>query len=229
VTDEFATTVGDYADLAELRSKIRQSLEGQAKSECDYEYSEKILSELVNSATIQYPPQMVEEQIDNSIKRLENRLANQKMDLPTYLKTRKMDTAALREELKPQAEASLKRTLVLYEVADSEKIQLGREDIANEMTQAMENYSRFMDPKQLQKLGKDKGFVENLARQTSVDLITQRTFERLQAIAKGELEAAAKAEETAPAEEATLPTATPESTESSPESGHETPAEKAAE
>ena len=58
---------------------------------------------------------MVEREIDAVIHDLEHRLEHQNMDIDLYLKTRNMDKAALREEVKPVAESRIKRALFLVE------------------------------------------------------------------------------------------------------------------
>ena len=124
-TDEFAQSLNEqYTDLKALTDDIRKSLEMQAKEEYDNEYNDKIMREILKHAVIKYPPQMVEREIDIFSDQLSNRLAQQKMDMDTYLKVRKMDAAALRAEIKPQAEERLKRTLVLLEISKLENIHV---------------------------------------------------------------------------------------------------------
>ncbi len=109
LTDEFAQSVGEqYENLTSLTDDIRNSLEKQAKEAYDNEYNDKIMVVLLKSTTIKYPPQMLEREIDIFIDQLENRLAQQKLDMETYLKMRKLDINALRTEINPQAEERLK-------------------------------------------------------------------------------------------------------------------------
>ena len=185
VDDAFAQTIGEYPTLDDLTKDIHHSLEQQAMNEYLAEYDQQIVNEIVKDAVIKYPPQMLDKEVELYINQLENRLAQQGLDLETYLKTRQIDTKALREEVAPLAEQRLKQTLALFKVARQENISVTNEEIEAESTQALAEISRHMTPEQAKK-AISEGYLRNLVSNVSTDLLIRRTYERLQAIAKGE-------------------------------------------
>jgi trigger factor len=188
LNDEFAQSVGDYAGLEELRSEIRNSLEQQNKKTYDDDYDDKILNEVVEQSTIKYPPQMLEEEIDEVLHQLEHRLESQNLDLDTYLMTREMDKDDLREEVKPVAEKRLKRSLVLLEISKEEDVDISPDEVQAETERALDILSRTMSEKDLRKLSTEQ-LIPNLVGNIMVDMRISKTSERLQSIAKGEVEA----------------------------------------
>jgi trigger factor len=183
--DAFAKTVGEYETLKDLTKEIRESLEEQALNDYKADYHQQIVTELVKEASIKYPPQMLEHEIHLYIDQLENRLAQQGLDLETYLKARQMDEKALHEEVKPLADERLKRTLVLFKVARQENISVTNEEIESESSQTLAHMSKYMTPDQAKK-AISEGYIRNLVGNISTDLLIRRTYERLEAIAKGE-------------------------------------------
>lgn len=182
VDDDFAQSIGEYDTVEDLRADIRESLERQKQERYDEEYDEKILSDIIEEATIKYPPQMLDEEMDEVIHQLEHRLQSQNLDLATYLMTREMSEEDLREEVKPVAETRLKRSLVLLEISEQEKIEIPPEEIQAEAERALEVLSRTMTDEDLQKIT-TQDLVPNLVSNIMVDMKINRTLERLRAIA----------------------------------------------
>lgn len=188
LTDEFAQSIGEqYATMDALIEDIRKSLEKQAKDEYDNTYNDKIMKEILKEAVIKYPPQMLEREVDMFIHQLEDRLAQQKLDMETYLKMRKMDAAALREETKPLAEDRLKRTLVLLEISKQENIKVENAELESESMRTLDELGRMMPPDKAKKTLTNE-FVRGMIGNIGADLLVQHTWAYLQSVARGEEE-----------------------------------------
>lgn len=189
LTDEFAQTVNEqYANLEALSDDIRVSLERQTKEDYDNEYHEKIMKQLLKDAVIKYPPQMLDRETDIFIEQLENRLAQQKMDMDTYLKMRKIDSDTLRAEIKPQAEERLKRTLVLLEIARAENIHVDNSELETESKRTLDELGRMMPADKARKTLTNE-FVRGMIGNIGADLLVRHTMDYLQSVARGEKEA----------------------------------------
>jgi trigger factor len=201
LTDEFAQSVDEkYESLSVLTNDIRQTLEKQAKEDYDNKYNEKIMKALLKDGAIKYPPQMLEREIDIYLQQLENRLAQQKLDMDTYLKMRKMDKVALREETKPLAEERLKSTLVLLEISKSENIQVENSELETESMRTLDELGRMMPPDKARKTLTNE-FVRGMIGNIGADLLVQHTWSYLQAVARGEKEEEISENKPATAEE----------------------------
>lgn len=183
--DEFAQSIGEYENLAELQQDIRETLERQKQESYDEEYDDEILSKIVEDSSIKYSPQMLDEEIDDVSHQLEHRLQNQNLDLNTYLMTREMNEDDLREELKPVAERRLKRTLVLLEIADQENIEVAPEEVQTEAERTLDALSRTLSDEEMEKIANDQ-FVPKLVANIMIDMKVNRTLEHIRKIARGD-------------------------------------------
>lgn len=184
--DDFAASVGEYENLEALRQEIRKSLEKQAEDVYHENYDEEVLDEATNASSVKFPPQMLEQEIDSVIENLKNRLQQQKLDIDLYLKSRDMDLQALRDEAKPVAETRLKKSLVLMQIAEAEKIEVAPDELQSETISTMNALSRMMSKDEVQQLN-NRNFVQNLTHNVMMDLIARKATERLRMIASGKL------------------------------------------
>ncbi len=185
LNDEFAHTVGEYETIDALRADIRTSLETEQKEDYEDGYNDKIAEELFKLATWKYPPQMLEHEIELFLDQLENRIAQQNMDMATYLKIRQLDEASLKEEIKPMAEKRMKRTLILMEIARQQDIQVNEQELETESMRTMDRLSHMMPPDKARKTITDE-FVRNMIGNIGADLLIKHTWEYLHSITRGE-------------------------------------------
>ena len=185
--DDFVSSLGDYENLEALRSAIRTSLKDQAEQRYNESYDEQILDSAIEQTKYKYPPQMLEDEIDNIVKDVTRNLEQQGLDMDLYLKTRDLDMDGLREELKPTAEKRLKRDLFLFEMAQAEKLSVEEEELETEASSTMDYLTRVLPDKEARKLAK-KDVYSNLVGNIMVDLLSRKAMDRFRAICKGELE-----------------------------------------
>lgn len=194
-SDDLAKEIGEFDDLLDLRIKARESLEEQARAAVDSAYAEKVLDAVVEKATVNYPPIVLEEEIDHLLQDLRNQLRGQNLDLEDYLKIENKSLADLRAELEPQARKRAARGLVLGKVVDLEGLQVLDDEIEAEIDRMLEA----MGGQAAEQLR--KAFHEpNTMRRIGLDLLTQKAIDRLAAIAKGEADAIESSDEPAASE-----------------------------
>lgn len=187
VTDEFAQSVGDFENLEALREKLLESLRERMESDYRAEYDQRVVDELIESSKIKYPPQLLEEDIDAQVSNLERQLSSRGMDLETYLKTRSIDLEALREEIKPQSEERVQRSLALMEVAKEEKIEISTSEVEEEADETLSSIRSMLDTRQAHRYLTDD-YVSNLKNRIIGDKMFHGAIERLRKIASGSLE-----------------------------------------
>lgn len=193
VDDELAQSIGDYESLDKLRTTVRENLDAQARDTYNEEYDNKVLDDIIEISPVKYPPQMLNNEIDNVVENMESRLASQGLDLDLYLKTRDIDLDALREEAKPVAESRIKKSLILLELANAEDIKVDPNELQEETTRTLDEASRVLSEKELRKLT-TKDSTTNIVSNIMMDLLIQRTQELISDIARG-LESKDDAEE----------------------------------
>ena len=175
VNDDFAKSVGNYETVEDLNTEIRQTLEEQFESEQLSEYDSQIIDLLAENSTIKYPPQMLEDEIDDFIHDLEHRLANQGLTIDLYLKSRSIEMSGLRDEVRDNAEARMKRGLILMEVANMEKISIPQEEISERVQKTLQEVAAYYSEEEANRLGTGAN-LENLRSRIATDEIISRTL-----------------------------------------------------
>jgi trigger factor len=201
--DDLARTVGDFDTLEELRESIREQFKADRQREADNAYTEEVLQALVDQAEIEYPPEMIEDQIDDMVEDLERRLEPQKIALEDYWKLTGQTEEQFRESLHPRAERTARRGLALGALATAEGLEVEGEEVNEQITRLTADWRESGE-----ELRQALSAPESM-RSIATSLLTDKVVQRLLAIARGEapaLEEAVQAEESvtgepAPAEE----------------------------
>lgn len=201
LNDEFAQSQGDFENVEALTADVRKRIQERQEQEYNQDYDDLVFQELLKVATLKYPPQMLDEEKHSVLHQLENRLAQQGLDMDTYLKVRQMDHEALLKELEPTAEERLKRMLLLFELARKEDIKVSQQDVQEETMQTLNMMAQGMSEAELKK-SISKDLVSNLANNITVDILIRNSQNFLRAVAKGEDPKAAQAAQEAEAESA---------------------------
>ena len=104
LNDEFAKQAGPFENLQALREAVKANLATQSKAQYDDEYFAKLMEKIKEGAVIKYPPQVVDHEVEHVMEDLKSRLAEQNIDMATYLKSREMDEEKfVAEEARPIA------------------------------------------------------------------------------------------------------------------------------
>jgi trigger factor len=128
--DQFAKTLGDFANLDEVRKRIREGMENERQRTAEHEAKDKLVAELVKRNDFEVPESLVEHQIDVRLERGLRALAAQGMK-PEDMK--KMDLNRLRAGQRDQAVQEVKASLLLDKIAEEEKIEVSDAEIDREI------------------------------------------------------------------------------------------------
>jgi trigger factor len=130
MNDAFAKELGEFANLEEVRKKLREGMEAERKQAAERESKEKLVTELIKRNDLEMPEALVERQIDLRLERGLRALAAQGMKSEDM---KKMDINRLRAGQREQAVQELKAAMLLEKIADQEKIEVGDEEINREV------------------------------------------------------------------------------------------------
>jgi trigger factor len=123
VDDEFAKSLG-REDLASLREQIESNLKTRADERARAELEQKAVDALVELGEVEYPPVLVEREIDRLLNEEARHFAEGIAGLENYLKTLNKTMENHREELRSIASKRVVRSLILGKLAEAEKIEV---------------------------------------------------------------------------------------------------------
>lgn len=140
--DAFATTVGAFKNLEELKEQLRENLNEERERRERERLERAILEEIAGFSTIgELPEALVDEECSKMLAELRDGALQRGMEWDKYLESIKKDESALRTEFRPQAEHRLTLSLTLRALAEAERIEVGDDDVAKEVEQAKKLYA----------------------------------------------------------------------------------------
>lgn len=178
LTDDFASTVGEYANMQALQNKIRLVLQEQITQEYNDSYDEDILEETRKLSTIVYPPQMLEREADEVIDNLKDRLGQQNQDIEMYLKSRGMTMEELHQEALPAAKARLEKTLLLMELVKAENITITPDELQHQAESTVSMLAITLPQKDVRRLSEENVY-RRLMSNIMADMLLKRAMDHL--------------------------------------------------
>jgi FKBP-type peptidyl-prolyl cis-trans isomerase (trigger factor) len=170
--------------LLELRVRVRENLQRMSEQAADDQYLDKVMKEIIDGADISYPEAVVADQIEGMMRRFDQRLRDQnKLTLRDYLQIARITPEQLYAQYKPSAEVTVKRSLVMREIARAEKLIVGDEEVAAEQSRMM---ATFGDDDTAQAQARTLFEHPLMQDQMRENLTRDRVLERIIAIGKGE-------------------------------------------
>lgn len=197
LTDDFAKTTGLGQSADEMRERMKENLDNESREAYDDEYFTNVLEQVKATATIKYPPQVIEHETEHVVEDLKHRLSHQGIEFNTYLKVRELDEQMFAEqEAKPIAIKRLERGLIIDQLAQAETISPATEAIQEEFQKRWASLSMY--DQEFAKATKNgtrasQELVNAVAMEATRNLVVRMTLDRLKAIATGQAEVAADA------------------------------------
>ena len=143
--DEFAKDVSEFDTLKELKADIKAKKEKQNEERAKYETQDAVIKAVCEKMKVEIPSGMIEMEIDNMLKDIENRLSYQGLKLEQYLQMMGKTEEDMRKEYEPQAIEGIKSRLALEAVIKAEKIEATDKEIEEKMKEMAKNYGKEND------------------------------------------------------------------------------------
>jgi trigger factor len=168
VDDDFVHSMGDFADVAELRSEVRKRLERNALDKARHEFSDKIIEYAVANSTIDLPDILVEQEVEVMHDEFRSALARQGITEEAYAKVTNKSHEDLHADFRPDAEKRVRVLLVLSRIAEVEGLTVSDADVTAEIGRARERYEG--DQKLVKYFESDRGrnYIRSTLRRSRV-------------------------------------------------------------
>jgi trigger factor len=185
--DAFARQVGEgFDNVAALRERLMEDLR---KAEEDAEmdrYRDQILMTLEQSAQLEYPPVLVDKEIDHLLQDQVGPRGEKGME--QYLQRIGKTEEELREQLRSTAEERVRHSLLLSKVAEVENITVDENEVTGEAEKIVSSAGPQAD--EFRRIFANDSGREAIRR----SLVTRKTWDRLVEIVSSEKSGKAQAE-----------------------------------
>jgi trigger factor len=138
--DEFVRGLGDFKDVEDFKTKVREMIGQNKRDEAREKLRIKIADALLEATTIELPEIMIESELDRTQAQFSGDIEKMGVKLEDYLKHAKKSLEEIRKEWTPHAEKKAKLQLILNAIADTEKIKPDPKEIEDEVKHIIEHY-----------------------------------------------------------------------------------------
>lgn len=175
IDDELAKDVNidGIETLEDLKTYTKEQIKNRKQTEVDNKFNDDIFNAVIENTPLEVPEVMVNNEVDNMMREVEQNLAQQGLNLETFQQITGKTNEAMREEMKEQAEKRVKFNLIVAEVAKVENIEVTDEEVDKEIKTIAEYYGReFEEVKQLF-ASQSIQLKNELATRKAIDLIKE--------------------------------------------------------
>jgi trigger factor len=142
--DELAVGVSEFDTLEELTADLERRLQEAAEAQVEELYRRMVIDAVTERATVEVPAVMVDRRIGTILQGTAEQLP-QGVSFEQYLAATGRTLEQLVEELRPDAEAAIRRELVVEAVADAEAIGVTDEEMEQQVREDAEATGRAFD------------------------------------------------------------------------------------
>ena len=173
LNDDFAKEMGNYENLADFESRVREHMAQRKRNSVESETKDKLFAALSEKFAFPVPESLVQDRIDARLERGLRALAAQGMQTEQM---RKLDFGRLRSAQRDGAIAEVRATLIMDRIAEAENITVTDEEVDREI-QIAAIQSREPVEALHKRLTEDGGLArirEQLKREKIADLLYER-------------------------------------------------------
>ncbi len=141
INDEFASSLGSFQNVAELREKLRENLRKEEEHEEEMRLEREILKQVISKSTFgELPDVLVQHEMEESLRQLKQDIERSGTSFSDWLSRAEKSEEDVRSDLAPHAEERVKAALVTRAIARAENIEVSDEEIEKEINAILARY-----------------------------------------------------------------------------------------
>ena len=153
-----------------LKADLTEKMTEAKKAEAQNHITNSVLEQAVANATFEVPEVMVENEISNMVRRMEQQYTQQGITLEMFLQFSGQTMETLREQMKPQAVKNVDQSLVIEAIIAKENVEVTDADLDKELATMSEMYN--MDVEQIKTMIPDLSMLkEDVKARKTIDLL----------------------------------------------------------
>ncbi len=179
IDDEFAAEVSEFDTLEEYKADVKAKIKEQKTTEGRRKQEDQVVEKAIENASMEIPEAMIRTQVRQMADDFARRIQAQGLTMEQYFQFTGMSEDKMNEELRTQAEKSIKTRLVLEAVAKAENIEISEEKLDEEIAKMAENYKMEADKlKELMGENEKKQMKEDMAVQEAITFLVDHAAEK---------------------------------------------------
>ena len=143
--DEYISDTTDFETVDEWKADIKKQVTERKEQSAQRERESKAIDALVEMSKVELPEPMIVYQQEKMIDNFGQQLMYQGMNLEQYLNMTGQTRDDMRDQVRPEAEKQIKRSLIIEAVAEAQNIEVSEEDTAAEIEKMAKQYQMEVD------------------------------------------------------------------------------------
>lgn len=174
LNDEWVKSLDeDFESLEDLRTKLREDMESVSKADADSRVRNDLIARLIEQHQFEVPNALIESQAQNLLNNFGQDLAQRGVDLS------KVDQSFIEmtyNQMKGQAERDVRGAMLLEKIAESENVEVSKDEINEEIEKMAQYYQTSVDEfrKSLDQQGGDSMIENNLRTRKAVEALVEK-------------------------------------------------------
>ncbi len=140
INDEFVKQVGEFKDVEDFKSKIRENISREKELKEKDKHRMEILEKIMENSTIELPKIIIDGELEKMLAQFKDDIAHSGIAFEEYLKHIKKTEEDLKKEWKDTAVKRAKSQVILNTIAKQENITPKEEEIKKEMENILSHY-----------------------------------------------------------------------------------------
>lgn len=176
--DEFASEVSECETMDAYRAEVKKNIKERKERTGKEKKENQAVDQAIENAQMDIPEAMIEFQVRQMADDFARRIQQQGLTVEQYFQFTGMTAEKMMEEMRPQAEKSIKTRLVLETIVKAENIEVSDERVEEELTKMAEAYQMEVEKlKEFMGENEKKQIKEDLAVQEAITLLVNESVE----------------------------------------------------
>ena len=176
--DEFASEVSECETMDAYRAEVKKNIKERKERTGKEKKENQAVDQAIENAQMDIPEAMIEFQVRQMADDFARRIQQQGLTVEQYFQFTGMTAEKMMEEMRPQAEKSIKTRLVLEAIVKAENIEVSDERVEEELTKMAEAYQMEVEKlKEFMGESEKKQIKEDLAVQEAITLLVNESVE----------------------------------------------------
>jgi len=178
--DEFAQTVSDLQTLDELKARLNENLLLEKQVGADEQLVQEAVDAVTSRSFVEIPPELIEEELDRMLRDMRSSFEARRLDLDMAMEAAGKSEDVMRTEMRDNAVANVKASLVLGAVATREQIEIANREVEQAINEVIRGSN--LPEAERRRLRSSSGVRSNIRSR----LVRQRAIQKLVEIMTGE-------------------------------------------
>ncbi|MEA1925683.1 MAG: trigger factor [Patescibacteria group bacterium] len=176
INDEFASGIGKFKNLLELKKNIHKGIEHEQKQKVEDEQKREIIDAIIEKVKLDVPEVLISREIETMMAELESDIGRINLNKQQYFEQLKTTEERLKEQWREdQAPKRVKAALAIQKIAKENEIIPETKEIEEEMNKILQYYKSLGQVE-------DKLDSQRLFEATKGNLINKKVFQYLMKI-----------------------------------------------